>query len=64
MVHERKRLIVCCTPFFGDDWAWYALELTAPDVRWCFFTDHVKHRWQRLLQRPNFNTVIAGLRTA
>jgi glycosyltransferase involved in cell wall biosynthesis len=58
----RRRAIVCCTPF-GEDWRWFLEGLTAPDVRWRFFSDKPTHRWQQWFQRPNLVTPIATLRT-
>jgi Glycosyl transferases group 1 len=63
MTRPGERLILCCTPF-GDSWTWFVQELTAPDVRWRFFSDRAKYRFQHYLQRPNLNTPVAGLQTA
>jgi hypothetical protein len=59
----RDRVIVCCTPF-GEDWSWFVQDLTASDVRWRFYSDRARYFWQHLLQRPNFNTPVAGLLAA
>ena len=57
----RDRVVVCCTPF-GEPWSWFVQELTAPEVRWLFFSDKARYFWQHYLQRPNLNTPFAGLR--
>ena len=59
----RERVIVCCSPF-GRNWSWFVQDLTAPDVRWLFFSDKARYWWQHLLQRPNVNTPLAGLLSA
>lgn len=56
-----EKLVVLCTPF-GDGWHWIIEETAAPDVRWKYFSDAHRHFWQRYLRRPNFNTLIAGMR--
>jgi hypothetical protein len=60
---RRQRLIICCTPF-GEDWTWFVQELTAQDVRWKFFSDERRYRWQGWVRRLNLNTPVCGMRAA
>ncbi len=58
-----EKLVVLCTPF-ADGWRWIIEDSGGDDVRWRYFSDAKKHPWLRYLKRPNFNTLIAGMRAA
>jgi glycosyltransferase involved in cell wall biosynthesis len=56
-----RKLIVCCSPYFGKDWRWFGPELTDERTDWFFCNDDTRYFWERLIRRTSLATPRACL---
>ncbi len=53
--------IVCCTPYFGDSWQWFAAQLDGGSPQqWLFFNDKPQSAIEKI-RKPNLSMVRASL---
>lgn len=59
-IHSTSQ-IVCCTPFFGDQWTWFAHQLNDKPRNWHFFNDQPQNFLEKLLRQPSLAKIRASL---
>lgn len=58
---KRPIEIVCCTPFFEENWSWFAEKFDCKQFRWKFFDDQPKGVIESSIRRPNLAMIRACL---
>ncbi|KAM3114181.1 glycosyltransferase family 4 protein [Phormidesmis sp. 146-33] len=51
--------IVCCTPFFEENWRWFSEEFDRQQFRWTFFNDRPQGAIETAIRRPNLSMIRA-----
>ncbi|MFB2917417.1 glycosyltransferase family 4 protein [Aerosakkonema funiforme] len=59
---KQPTSIVCCTPFWGDNWKWFAPELDREQLRWYFYADKSRGELERYLRTSVFRTCLEAVR--
>jgi glycosyltransferase involved in cell wall biosynthesis len=53
--------IVCCTPWFGDDWQWFSDRLEGGEqIQWYFFQDKPRNYLEKKIHEPNLAMIRAS----
>ncbi len=64
MVEAKAKLkILCCTPYFGEQWNSFSSELDPTRYEWTFFNDQPKNSLEKRIRRPNLAMIRAALET-
>jgi glycosyltransferase involved in cell wall biosynthesis len=59
MTMTRPIEIVCCTPFFEENWRWFSEEFDRKQFHWTFFNDRPKGAIESAIRRPNLSMIRA-----
>ena len=49
---QKLSTVVCCTPFYGDNWKWFVPELGETQIEWYFFDDRPILLPEKYIVRP------------
>lgn len=49
---QKPLSIVCCTPFYGENWKWFVPELGEGSINWHFLDDRPRLPWEKYIVRP------------
>ncbi len=60
---KSKLRILCCTPYFGEQWNSFSSELDPTRYEWTFFNDKPKNRLEERVRRPNLAAIRAAFET-
>lgn len=59
MINNNKS-IICCSPFFGENWDWLASKVCCQNLEWYFFNNHPSNLLEKFVKRPDLAMIRAS----
>jgi glycosyltransferase involved in cell wall biosynthesis len=55
----KPHSVVCCTPFFGENWSWLADQIDTQLIDWHFFNSRPQNWLEKKIKQPNLAMIRA-----